>query len=63
MKKLSILAILFLCVSSIQAQYFEHLYGRPMDEALGDGKNTTNTIGHILVGNGNGLTCRWRRFR
>ncbi len=55
MKKLSILAILFLCVSSIQAQYFEHLYGRPMDEALGDGKNTTNTIGHILVGNGNGF--------
>lgn len=56
MKKLSTLAVLFLCVLATQAQYFEHLYGRPMDEVLGDGKNTTNTVGHILVGQGTGFS-------
>ncbi len=56
MKKLSIITILFLCATALQAQYFEHLYGRQFDEALGDGKNTTNTIGHVLVGNGTGAT-------
>lgn len=47
--------LLLVSATSIQAQYFEHLYGRPLDEALGDGKNTTTTIGHILTGNGTGL--------
>ncbi|MGV3599262.1 MAG: T9SS type A sorting domain-containing protein [Bacteroidota bacterium] len=52
MKKLFTIAIALLCFNSIQAQYFEHIYGRPFDESLGDGKNTRNTLGHVIVGEG-----------
>lgn len=55
MKKLFIVAALCLCFPALQAQYFEHLYGRPMDEVLGDGKNTSTTVGHVLVGQGTGF--------
>lgn len=52
MKKLFIIAIALCGFSSVQAQYFEHLYGRQFDDALTDGKNTVNTPGFVIAGEG-----------
>jgi hypothetical protein len=52
MKKLFIIAFALCGFSSVQAQYFEHLYGRQFDDALSDGKNTVNTPGFVIAGEG-----------
>ncbi len=52
MKKLFIIAIALCGFTTVKAQYFEHLYGRQFDDGLTDGKNTVNTPGFVIAGEG-----------